>query len=152
MNISIFKYFNIRREEQNRGFVILFAVTLSSILLAIALGVLNIALKEIKFGTSARDTNDAFFAADTGIEYVLFRDKPSSFYSSPSTTQEIISGLGSTNQGCAIVTITKSNFVVSGVTYVATTIVSKGYNVGKQDGTCTSTNPDRIEREIKINY
>ena len=36
---------------------------------------MNISLKEIKFGTSARDTNDAFFAADTGAECALFNDK-----------------------------------------------------------------------------
>src|SRR3989344_2360391 len=61
--------------KSGAGFVILFAVTLSSILLAIALGVANIALKEIKFSTSARDTNDAFFVADTGAECALFYDK-----------------------------------------------------------------------------
>ena len=49
----------IKKIKKNRGFVILFAVTLSSILLAIALGVANIALKEIRFGTSAKDTNEA---------------------------------------------------------------------------------------------
>src|SRR3990167_1349437 len=57
------------------GFVILFAVTLSALLLSIALGVANIAFKELRFGTSARDTNDAFFAADTGIECALLYDK-----------------------------------------------------------------------------
>ena len=62
--------------KNNRGFVILFAVTLASILLTISLGVSNIALREIKFSTSAKDTNDAFFAADTGTECALFNDKP----------------------------------------------------------------------------
>src|SRR3989338_669621 len=57
------------------GFVILFAVTLSAILLAMALGISNIAFKEVRFGTNARDPNDAFFAADTGLECSLFNDK-----------------------------------------------------------------------------
>ena len=67
-----------QKNTKNRGFVILFAVTISSILLALAIGVANIALKEVKFNTSAKDTNNAFFAADTAIEYALFQDKPPS--------------------------------------------------------------------------
>ncbi len=57
------------------GFVILFAVVLSAMLLSITLGITNITLNEIKFATSARDTNDAFLAADTGIECALMNDK-----------------------------------------------------------------------------
>jgi len=57
------------------GFAMLFAVVVSSIFLAIALGISNIALKEVSFATSAKDTNDAFFAADTGAECALFNDK-----------------------------------------------------------------------------
>ncbi|KKR62535.1 MAG: hypothetical protein UU01_C0006G0036 [Parcubacteria group bacterium GW2011_GWA2_40_37] len=34
------------------GFVILFAVTLSALLLSIAIGVTNIAFKELRFGTN----------------------------------------------------------------------------------------------------
>src|SRR3989344_9100858 len=60
------------------GFVILFAVTLSSILLSVALGVANVALREVGFSTSARDSSDAFLAADTGAECALFYDKLSS--------------------------------------------------------------------------
>src|SRR3989338_10209048 len=64
-----------RTQSSCSGFVILFAVMISSIILAIALGVANIALKEIKFSASVKDTNEAFFAADTGLECVLFNDK-----------------------------------------------------------------------------
>src|SRR3989344_7795571 len=64
-----------RTQSSGSGFVILFAVMISSIILAIALGVSNIAFKEIKFSTSVKDTNDAFFAADTGLECALFNDK-----------------------------------------------------------------------------
>jgi len=83
----------IKEIKKNKGFVILFVVTLSSILLAIALGAANIALKEIKFGTSAKDTNNAFFAADTGAELALFNDKTPNFYSI-GTTNFVVSELG----------------------------------------------------------
>jgi hypothetical protein len=139
--------------KQNSGFVILFAVTLSGILLAIALGVANISTEEIKFGTSAKKTNEAFFAADSGIEYVLFNDKSDSsiYVPTPGTEQswiEIIPGLGSSGTSCAKVYIYKNNLNTS--IPVITNIVSKGYDVG--DKSCESTNPDRVEREIEVNY
>ena len=126
--------------------MILFAVTIASILLSIALGVANIAVKEIKFGTSAKDTNDAFFASDTGIEHALFNDKSSiSIYTpAPGTWAFTISGLGSAGQSCARVTVNKT------AVPILTTIVSKGYNIG--DASCNSTNPNRIERELRISY
>ena len=143
----------IKKIKKNKGFVILFAVTLSSILLAISLGVANIALKEIKFGTSAKDTNDAFFAADTAIEYALFNDKPpsSSFLPSPGTLQTwdfVVPNLGGGGISCAKVNVEKDNTNPPSTT---TRIISKGYNIG-DPVTCSSSNPDRIERELKITY
>ncbi|KKP87370.1 MAG: hypothetical protein UR90_C0007G0008 [Parcubacteria group bacterium GW2011_GWC1_35_8] len=138
-------------QKNNRGFVILFAVTISSIILAIALGVSNVALKEIMFGTSAKDTNEAFFAADTGAEFVLLKDK-SLFYTQPdpgneSSWSEIIPEInGIVGGSCAKVTIRKYYIAED----MVTTVISKGYNVG--DDLCTSTSLNRIEREIKISY
>lgn len=157
----------IEKIKKNRGFVILFAVTIASILLSIALGVANIAYKEVKFGTSGKDTNDAFFAADTGIECALFNDKPPSTafaQSGSSGTAQclgntinltgtfpswnfIVSGLGSAGTACAKVSVYK---IPSPPLTPTTNIVSKGYNTG--DSLCASSNPDRTEREIDINY
>lgn len=144
--------------KKNSGFVILFAVTLSAILLSIALGVSNIAVKELKFSTSAKETSKAFFAADTGIEAVLFADLKGGLYPAPiggevgSWDPIIISSLGGEipATGCAIITIQKdySNFPDP----MVTTIVSKGYNLGGDTALCESTNPNRIEREIKVSY
>jgi len=141
-------------EGSRSGFVLLFAVTISAILLAIALGVANIALKEVKFGTSARDTNDAFFAADTGIEYTLFKDKTSANYPAPgSWPAETIGGLGSGSQGCVIVTITKTTSPS-----VTNSFVSKGYNNGSGGNgsvgapwTCVPTT-NSVERELDVSY
>lgn len=139
--------------QKNKGFVILFAVTLSSILLAIALGVINISIKEMRFSTSAKHTNDALFAADTGIEYVLFNDRSdSSRYIPVPGTEEtwntVIPNMGSEGVSCVKVLITKNNINTS--VPVITHIVSKGYNIG--DAICESTNSDRVEREIEVNY
>ncbi len=119
--------------EARRGFVMLFAIVLVSIIVAIALGVSNVALKEIKFGTSAIATNDAFFAADTGAECVLANDKftankfplagpavpitcsGASFTPSFSKTGNsanysfTLAGLGSTSRACVKVNVFKDN-------------------------------------------
>lgn len=150
----------ISKIKKNRGFVVLFAVTLAAILFSIALGIANIALKEIKFGTSAKDTNDAFFAGDTGVECALFNDKspthfptagPATAISCASATPVfnagvysfIVTGLGSSALACANVTVDKSNPAI-------THVVSKGYNIG--DATCSSSNPNRVERQITVSY
>jgi hypothetical protein len=64
----------IKNIKKDKGFVILFAVVLTSIILSISLGLADITYKEISFGTSAKNTGDAFFAADTGVECALYYD------------------------------------------------------------------------------
>jgi len=59
------KYYS-KKFQYKKGFVVLFAVMLSSIILAITIGIANISIREIKFSTGAKDTNNAFFAADAG--------------------------------------------------------------------------------------
>jgi hypothetical protein len=150
--------------KNNKGFTILFAVVLSSIILAISLGVANIAFKEIRFGTSAKEANNAFFAADTGAECALFNDKSSSnsFVQSGGTGNVqclgttvalsgsyplwnfILSGLGSAGQSCVKITVDK--------TVLPTIIISKGYNDGGSvSGACTQ-GPNSVERELQLSY
>jgi hypothetical protein len=117
--------------KRSRGFVILFAVTLAAIFLSIALGVADISLKEINFGTSAKDTENSFNAAEVGTECAEFYDNPydltvSAFNAtpipmncagksvavSPNTPSSnnwtfYVTGLNSDGYGCAIVTVNK---------------------------------------------
>jgi hypothetical protein len=134
----------IKKIKKNRGFVLLFAVTLTAIFLSITLGVASVALKEINFSTSAKDTNDAFFAADSGIEQALYNDKLGN-YSGTTTWNFIVSGLGSSGQSCANVTVDKTASPI-------VTITAKGYNIGSSGGLCVSTNPNRVERELATTY
>jgi hypothetical protein len=153
---------------RSRGFVILFAVTLSAVILAIALGISSVALKEINFGTSAKDSGDASFATDTGLECALFNDKATdgtlAFGSGgmiqcggvnisltptgASSWTFVYSGIGPTNLGCVNVSVTKILNVSTGS--IATAVVSDGYNLG--NGSCNSSNPNRVQRELNYNY
>lgn len=156
---------NTRNKKKNkRGIALLFSVMLSAIFLTIALGVLNISVKELNFNTSAKDTNNAFFAADSGVECALYNDKTS--VAAFTENGEIIScfgkeiklegvfpnflfrifSLGSNNNSCAIVTVAKPFKEV-----VLTTITSKGYNIGDSSD-CTSLNINRVERVLEVNY
>ena len=136
-----------RRKSSGAGFVILFAVTISSILLAVALGAANIAYREVKFSTSSKDANDAFFAADTGIESALLQDKaPDNICTAPCTQSFLISRLGSSGQSCVKVTADKT------ASPSLTTIVAKGYNNGGSvSGACNPT-ANSVERQLEVNY
>src|SRR3989344_1549773 len=154
INKNVKKKKNQPAQAGNKGFALLYAVMISSMLLAIALGVTDISLKEIKFGTSAKDTNEAFFAADTGAECALFYDKSTGGVfitgTSPSITcnndtftanesptsywKFVLTGLGSEEKGCAKVTVDKTDLAPCNS---LTCIVSKGYNDGGNDpGLC----------------
>lgn len=150
--------------KTDKGFVILYAIVLSSIILAVTLGVLNISYNEIKFSTEAKTTNDAFFAADIGVECALYYNKISGvvFIDPPGSTvincagvqiavnqpetllwDFIIPGLGSANEGCAKVTVDKRD-------PARHIITSKGYNIG--DSLCFSSSNNRVERELQVTY
>lgn len=159
----------ILKTNNKRAFVLLFTIVVSSIILAIALGVTNIAFKEAQFGTSAKDTNESFFAADVGVECALLYDKSTvnrftnpdpggniscagadiSVTPNPSNNDASYSfsftvpSLGSSGGGCAKVTVSKTNIP-------STNITSKGYNLG--GAACNSTSASLVEREILVSY
>lgn len=156
------KYFS--PHYSNRGFTLLYSALISSLLLAIGIAVFNINSKELLLSSTARDSQFAFYAADTGIECALFWDfqKESAFATTTTSTITCngvdIDGMGGREEGkddpeyseftldfspkqpyCAIVRVTKDS---SG----GTRIESRGYN------TCDTSNPRRVERAIRTTY
>ena len=167
----------IKKIKINKGFVLLFAVVISSIILAIALGVANIAFREVSFSVSGKDANDAFYAADTGAECALYFDKGLSAhqafpYTSPGGGFSIINcanrsigfsnpppgavmtssfsippPLGNPGGPCANVTVVKDT---SGA-IPTVTITSDGSNNSKDPNACfPGTNS--VSREIQVSY
>lgn len=57
------------------GFSILFASLIGSLVLAIGLAILSITLKQITLASSGRESQRAFYAADTGTEFAMFLDR-----------------------------------------------------------------------------
>lgn len=138
--------FKNKNQNKNKAFVILFAVTISSIILAIALGVANISFREMRFSTSVKDSNNAFFAADSGLEFVLMNDKypPIVDYPVGATSYENIFGLDSAGRSCARVAITK--------TTTSTTVISKGFSAGVNNSGVCSPSGNSVERELRATY
>ncbi len=145
--------------EADRGFTLLIAVLISGVLLSIGLAIFNITIKELLLSSSGRDSQFAFYAADSGTECALYWDqKGGGFststagtincnntsildvggvgYNSPMTFQFEVDGF------CSVVSVTKSE------THPRTKVESKGYNT-----TCDNViNPRRIERAIRVTY
>ncbi|MDQ3244759.1 MAG: hypothetical protein M3P22_00195 [bacterium] len=166
--ISFFK-----RLKQNKGFALLFVIVISSIILSVALGLADVSYKEILFSTSNRVSNDAFYAADTGVECALYWDLGSStsFFGvdpqvsgvttrctniiidifttipgMPNSWIFYLYGLGSSGNACVKVEVTKNISPTN-----QTKIVASGYNIGDAP-TCTSTNTNRVERQLEVTY
>ncbi len=57
-----------------KGFTILFASLVASLLLAVGLVIFDITYKEVLFSTVARDSDFAIYAADSGLECALYWD------------------------------------------------------------------------------
>ncbi len=164
-----------KKIKRNTGFVLLFAVTISAILLAIALGVMSVTYKELIFSTSARATNDAFFAADNGAECALYYDKlsnsqfpingtaptnlicgsntfspTSSGIATNKTYAFTLVGMGSTGTSCAKVTLNKQVDPLN-ASRIIVTMTSDGYNLGGgAGGTCASADPNLVSRELLV--
>ena len=65
---------NNYKKQNNKGFTILFAVLVSTLVLSVGASVINIALKQLALSGSARDSQFAFYAANTGIECAAYWD------------------------------------------------------------------------------
>jgi len=150
---------------KEKGFTLFVAIIVMGTLLLIATGVVNLAVRQSLISASSRESQHAFYAADTGIECALFWDvkNPSGASAfSTSTGSTIFCNKDANNSGnqwvvggsytsvinrinflpdpyCTIVTVTKG---LDG----STRIESKGYN------TCDPSNPRRVERAVRAIY
>jgi len=60
--------------EKRRGFALLFAVLTASLLLAIGMSIFRISFKELTISIAARDSQIAFYAADSARECAVYWD------------------------------------------------------------------------------
>ena len=171
------KYMKIfNKIYENKGIALLFSIMLSAIFISIALGVLNITTNELNFSASSKDTNNAFFAADSGIECALYNDRiDSTYFIDPATGgggvesdftcfgnpinlggnfssgfNFTVTGLGSNSNSCAKVEVVKS-YDLTDPSIILTKITSKGYNIGGNNN-CDQAGLVGVERVLEVNY
>ncbi|MBI2109181.1 MAG: hypothetical protein HYT93_03315 [Parcubacteria group bacterium] len=160
------------KKQMQSGYLLLFAVVLSSIVLAIGLGIVNIVNKGLILASAGRLSQAAFYAADGGVECALYWDRThigfgitvfaTSTNSTPPSsgvvcanedvagTWEITNQTGSTANTTFDLafnngTCTTVTILKSGSGTV-TVINALGYN------TCNVNSPRRIERAIRVRY
>jgi hypothetical protein len=57
------------------GFTLLFASLISSLVFTIGIAILNISLKQLSLTSAGRESQQAFYSADAGVECALFLDR-----------------------------------------------------------------------------
>ncbi len=151
--------------NSQNGFTLFVAIVVMGTLLLISTGVINLAVKQALISSSGKESQLAFYAADTGMECALYWDVKSptghsAFATSTGATitcnqdannpanQWVVGGSTAStfsyitflpSPACARVTVTKNPDNT-------TKIESFGYN------TCDSANARRVERAVRATY
>jgi hypothetical protein len=151
-----------------KGYAILFAVVMVSIISTIAIGLSNSSYKQLVLSSLARDSQSAFYFSDTAIECALYADNVDGLFSaanvdsayscgvdkngSPYALTKIVTSIGSDTQytlefttpvlsdPCFAITVLKTTTVPT------TDIKARGYN------TCNFSSIRTVEREIEATY
>ena len=141
----------------NKGFTLLFAVLVTSVALVVGVGVFDVVLRQIELSGVGRESQAAFYAADTGIECGLYWDVKESVFGTTSPPVVVPDCLGGPVQdvvftgGATTFTVTLQNDSCAAVRVAkeggATTILARGFNVG-----CDSDSPRKVERALEATY
>jgi Tfp pilus assembly protein PilV len=156
-----------QNEEAQRGFTLLIAVILTSVILSVGLALLDMAYKQTTLSSSARQSQYAFYAADAAMECALYADQKQNvfYYDFPGAGgnpalnivcqgQNVSSYTASQSGGvrttsfqipCAGGGIRGSVTVYKNQTGV-TSIYANGYN------SCNTSDPRRVERGLRASY
>ena len=155
-------------KNSQKGFTLLLAALIASIVLALGASIFTIAQKSVILSSLGRDSQFAFYAADTGSECALFWDLRFGYFATTAPvsvvnpdprcggTTLVASGRSVTypytmtfqfepNGFCSIVTVSKAQ---SGST-VTTVIHADGYNT---NCTIKDTAARSLQRSVELHY
>jgi Tfp pilus assembly protein PilX len=163
--------------HRQSGFAMLFSVLVSSLILSVGLSIFNLTLKELVLSSSGRESQFAFFAADSGAECALywefkgvdiFATSTSSRTPNPATPQcnlqninitpTTSDGTSATTQFSFTLPPADAGCSAAGPNVIVT--VSKVDNAGiisttidsRGYNTCVTTDTSRVERGLRIRY
>lgn len=153
------------RNESQNGFTLFISLVVAGVMFLIATGVVNLAVKQSLISSSGKDSQAAFYAADTAMECALYWDvkNPSGTSAFATTTgTQIECNKDASNPTNQWVVGGSSQSVVNPITFLpepycakltvtknadgSTLIEALGYN------TCDPTNGRRVERAVRATY
>lgn len=150
------------KNETQKGFISLFTVLLSTVILAIGIGMSSMALKQIVLASTADDANEAFYSADAGLQCAVMHDIQGVFDaggpeqvncgSAENITiddgdsgififNQADNGFEWNNENCVRITVDKSD--------LTTEIEALGYNVPCEE---IGQSPRTVERALRVRY
>ena len=154
------------RIQGNRGFTLLIAIILSTVALVVGLALADVAYKQVVLSSTARNSQIAFYRADSAMECALYWDQQ--FASFSNATSPMVIQCENRN-----ITVTKSAFgeslistfdvpCATGGRSASVTVYKQGTGVcapGKKTciyvsgfNSCSTTDPNRFERGLKVKY
>jgi hypothetical protein len=173
---KLFKQKNILNKK---GFTLLFAVLVSTLILAVGASIISVALKQIILSGSARDSQFAFYASNSGIECALYWD----FVGIENDSRPIFATSSNSELAVGTISCANSDIEISGPDWDVDTDVDSAtttfrveisedvpycvdIEVAKWDdsgelktainsrgyNTCNEDDRRRIERGLRINY
>lgn len=155
----------------NQGFTLFIALVIAGTLVLVSTGLINLAVRGALISSSAKESQYAFYAADTGVECALYWDvknpgRNNSAFAAGSAQAISCNGVQITPTRTRVGSNATSTFSFSfsprySEPYCAsvavykvqrgnvmtTMIESKGYNKS-----CTTSDPRRVERAVRVNY
>jgi len=168
-------YRNIQKIHTNslkKGYTLLFAMLLSTVVLSVGISILTIARKEVILTGNSRESHRAILAADSGIQCAAFWNFDLSKFPEPQQTGTFDPAINCQNSQitvsrdneignevtyswnindpaaklCAKVIINKKQIQVGTETTVQTTFESRGYNV---ECSRVGSSPNVVERALR---
>lgn len=147
---------------KNRGFTLLISLVLTSVVLAVGVALLDIAYKQILLASSARQSQYAFYNADSALECALYYDqKLAAFQYNESQNIPILC------DNRAVVNYAESQTASLRTTVFSLTCadggISANVTVLKEPSgstnmyangfsSCSDSNNSRVERGVKVRY
>lgn len=155
-----------------KGFTLIFAILISSLLVGIGIAITNLAIRQLSIASVSRESQLAFYAADAGAECALYWDihgktlSPvfyfSSVYDSNQTGKlycgrSLVTNLAEVSGGNKdyFQNIFKIEYTSPSCAYVSIKKYFTGRNLIESSGIndCSANdNPYRVERSIRIEY
>ncbi len=174
MMTSLYTTRGTTTQSTMRGVTLLVAVILSSVVLSVALALLDVAYKQQLLSSTSKQSQYAFYSADSAMECALYFDQQQNAFdfTAPLPSNNIVcNNLPITNYVSTVAAVgggslrtTTFNVTCTGSDIRGTVTIIKSDGTAVCSGTrhtciystgysnCSATDPRRIERGLKVLY